>query len=141
MDHGFGFGQQNKITVQVSHTPEQTLIRYRDNGRGLDMERLRARGLEAGLLRGDADAQAIAELIFHPGISSASTVTDISGRGVGMSAVRSIVSDLRGRVDLLLDPGRPGDTYLGFSILLVLPRFNRFADLTVDLQPTPLAAS
>ncbi|RAF76498.1 hypothetical protein DN519_31095, partial [Burkholderia multivorans] len=66
----------------------------RDDGRGLALERIRAIAQERGWLDADAPAlsdEAVAELIFRPGFSTARAVTEVSGRGVGMDAVRSFL--------------------------------------------------
>lgn len=84
-------------------------ITVRDDGRGIDRERILARAREEGLIAGDTAAAAdlvVDEMLFRPGFSTAGSVSEISGRGVGLDAVRSAVATLRGRVALT---GRRGE--------------------------------
>ncbi|MBZ6378335.1 hypothetical protein B5C34_00370 [Pacificimonas flava] len=90
-------------------------IRLSDDGQGLDPDRLRRRAIETGLMS-HADAAATTEtqltrLIFAPGFSTARTVTNVSGRGVGMDVVRSNVERIGGTIEVETMPGR-GTTFL-----------------------------
>ena len=63
-----------------------------DDGRGIDLEKIKAIAVEKNLADAKiSDAQSVAELIFHPGFTTSGQVTQISGRGVGMDAVRSLL--------------------------------------------------
>ncbi len=93
-----------------------------DDGRGLNLERIRSRALERGLVS-DREARRMsaddmARFIFHPGFSTASSVTDISGRGVGMDVVLHNVESLGGSVDLRTTAG--GGTTFRLSLPLTL---------------------
>ncbi len=90
------------IRVTAAIAPSGVEIRIKDDGRGLDLKRIRQKGVERGLVRADeilSDAK-ISNLIFEPGFSTAETVTDISGRGVGLDVVKKEVMNLGGQVDL-----------------------------------------
>lgn len=126
MDHGIetaaerrAAGKPVPATVRLSavHSGAQVLIRVSDDGRGLDAQRLHKRAVEQGLI--DASAQLGEEelfsLILEPGFSTASEVTDISGRGVGMDVVRRSVEALRGSVEISSKPG------WGMTVTLRLP--------------------
>ena len=83
------------------------LIGVSDDGGGIDAEAVRDRAIEKGLVAADAqltEAETFA-LIFQPGFSTAKTVTDVSGRGVGMDVVRQRVESLRGTIDVASKPG------------------------------------
>ncbi len=83
-------------------------LHLEDDGRGLDPNRLWQKGLERGLVSAPEPPsdEAAFELIFHPGFSTASKVTGISGRGMGMDVVRRSIRELNGEVHLYSVPGR-----------------------------------
>ncbi len=78
------------------------IIELRDDGRGLDAEKIRAKAVERGLIGADEvlEERALFDLIFHPGFSTKDEVTDVSGRGVGMDVVRRSVEELRGKLEV-----------------------------------------
>ncbi len=94
------------LTVRPSATELQ--LELADDGRGLDYERIRARAESLGLLAADApaDCRHLSDLIFRPGFSTASEVTALSGRGIGLDAVHAEVQALGGRVGVDSSPGQ-----------------------------------
>ena len=105
------------ITLNAYHKSGSIFIEVGDDGRGLDREALRRKGLDAGLLRpGEeySDDQ-IHELIFHPGLSTAKQISDVSGRGVGMDVVRRNIQDVGGSIQIASQSG------LGSRITICLP--------------------
>src|SRR5205085_8886213 len=84
------------------------LIELADDGGGIDLARVRERGRAAGMIAADADPteQQLIECLFQPGFSTASKVTQISGRGIGMDVVRSEIAALGGRVEVTTAPGK-----------------------------------
>ena len=123
MDHGIeppdvrqARGKRAQATVSLSayHQGGQIVIEISDDGAGLDTDRIRRKAIERGLLSPSPDATATPEeihaLIFAPGFSTADTVTEISGRGVGMDVVRRNIEALRGRVEIRTKRGR-GTTF------------------------------
>ena len=92
-------------------------IEVRDDGGGLKTDIIRKRALERGLIEPDVEYpdEAIHQLIFAPGFSTAATVSSVSGRGVGMDAVRNFIEDLRGAVEVKSETGK------GTSVTLRLP--------------------
>jgi len=128
LDHGVETEQQRldagkpaiaTIHLRGSRNGEHVLIDVEDDGRGVDVAGVRRVAAERGVASAEALAamadEEIAELIFAPGFSTASEVTDLSGRGVGMDAVRAAVGRLGGRVSLANRPG------LGARVRLTLP--------------------
>ncbi len=114
-------GKDEVGTIRVAARREREAIRIevRDDGRGLDLASIRRRAAEAGLLHPDLaedlpDDQ-VAELVFRPGLSTARRVSEISGRGVGMDAVRATLESLGGRVEI---SSRAGE---GTAAVLVVP--------------------
>ncbi len=83
------------------------LIEIRDDGRGLNRDRIRSKAIERGLIDAQAQLsdQEVDELIFLPGFSTAEQVSDLSGRGVGMDVVRRNIESLGGSIELLSNPG------------------------------------
>ena len=108
---------QGVITVDVQQEGNDVSVAFHDDGAGLDVERIRAKALEQGLIASDAtvDGAKAAELIFMPGFSTATTVTGLSGRGIGMDVVRSEVQALGGRIETVTTTGQ------GSSFRMVLP--------------------
>jgi len=89
------------ITLSASHQGGNIVIEVRDDGRGLNRERILAKARERGLAVPDNPRdEEIWALIFEPGFSTAEAVTDVSGRGVGMDVVRSNILSLGGRVEI-----------------------------------------
>ena len=105
------------IIVALSQEGNEVGVEFRDDGAGLDLERIRAKGLALGLLDASAPASDadLANLIFAPGFSTATVVTELSGRGVGMDVVRSEVNAIGGRIETATAAGQ------GTSFKLVLP--------------------
>ncbi|MFN3414808.1 MAG: Hpt domain-containing protein [Caldimonas sp.] len=105
------------IVVALHQEGNEVAIEFRDDGAGLNLARIRERGLAMGLIAPDenpSDAD-LANLIFTPGFSTAETVTELAGRGVGMDVVRSDVNAMGGRIETATAPGQ------GTSFKLVLP--------------------
>ena len=105
------------ITLSAEQRGARILISVSDDGRGIDRSRVRAKAIEKGLIAADAvlSDEEIDQLICAPGFSTAQSVSNISGRGVGMDVVRSNVEALGGRVEISSIPGK------GTSFTLVLP--------------------
>lgn len=111
IDHGIespeertavGKERKGRIILSAQHSGGNVLIKIIDDGKGLDRDVIAAKGVERGLI---ADAVGMSDkevfsLIFQPGFSTAQTVTNVSGRGVGMDVVKKSIDALRGRVEL-----------------------------------------
>jgi two-component system chemotaxis sensor kinase CheA len=131
MDHGIepaprraASGKRSTATIHLSarHSGASVLIGVSDDGGGIDTEAVRSRGIEKGLLVADAqlsEAETFA-LIFQPGFSTAKTITDVSGRGVGMDVVRQRVDALRGTIDVASKPGEGTQVTLRLPLTLAI---------------------
>jgi two-component system chemotaxis sensor kinase CheA len=102
------------VSLMACHRGNSVVITVSDDGRGIDCERIRAKIIAKGLLT-KADAHELSErelisFIWHPGLSTAETITDISGRGVGMDIVKSRIENLSGTVEVRSIPGQ-GTTF------------------------------
>jgi two-component system chemotaxis sensor kinase CheA len=116
MDHGLetpeerraaGKPETGQVTLNAYHKGGHIVIEVRDDGRGIDFERLLAKARKSGMADPAIEygpAQ-LADLIFMPGLSTAEAVSDLSGRGVGMDVVRRNVQSMGGTVDVSSEPG------------------------------------
>ena len=98
------------ITLDAYHQANQLIVEVSDDGRGIDLEKVKAKALHKGLIsQGEATRMApseILDLIFRPGFSTAEEITEISGRGVGLDVVRSVLHRLKGTVELETNAGK-----------------------------------
>ncbi|HEV7675726.1 MAG TPA: chemotaxis protein CheA [Candidatus Angelobacter sp.] len=103
------------VRLDAYHQGNEIVIEVSDDGRGIDREMLIAKAVERGLLKpGDASVLGEADinnLIFHPGLSTAKEITSISGRGVGMDVVKTVLEKLKGTVSIRSTEGK-GTTFL-----------------------------
>lgn len=117
-----GKSPQGEIRIRAYQEAGQFVIEIADDGRGVDLERVKAKAVASKLVReadlaGMTDAE-ISRFIFEPGFSTAAAVTNVSGRGVGMDVVRSNIESVRGSVELATTKGR--GTRLNLRIPLTL---------------------
>jgi len=131
MDHGIetastraARGKRPTATIHLSarHSGASVLIGVSDDGGGIDTEAVRGRAIEKGIVAADAhltEAETYA-LIFQPGFSTAKTVTDVSGRGVGMDVVRQRVDSLRGSIDVASKRGEGTEVTLRLPLTLAI---------------------
>ncbi|GAB2501701.1 Hpt domain-containing protein [Lysobacter humi (ex Lee et al. 2017)] len=107
-----GKPEEGTIRIAVRREGSEVVLEVGDDGRGLDREAIRRRGIERGLIREDAPlAQSDLDmLIFEPGFSTADEVSRLAGRGVGMDVVASEVRQLGGTIDIRTEQGR-GTTF------------------------------
>ena len=104
---------EGAVRIRVAREATEVVVRVADDGRGLDREAIRQRGVERGLIRADAnlgDEQVLA-LITQPGFSTASEVTQLAGRGVGMDVVANEIKQLGGSLAIESQPGQ-GTTFV-----------------------------
>lgn len=96
-----------QITLKVSHEGNEVVIEFRDDGAGLDFERIRAHALESGLINRDEDVddKRLTNLIFVPGFTTA-TLSSLAGRGVGMDVVKSETAAVGGRISVETESGQ-----------------------------------
>jgi two-component system chemotaxis sensor kinase CheA len=96
------------VKLSAFHQGGSVVIHIEDDGRGLDAEKVRKKAVSQGLIRPDEELtpDALRDLIFRPGFSTADQVTDVSGRGVGMDVVRTNIEALNGSISLESEPGR-----------------------------------
>jgi two-component system chemotaxis sensor kinase CheA len=133
VDHGIelpaervsaGKPEVSTIQLEARHEGSYVMIRVSDDGRGVDPVKVRAKAVEKGLL-GTVEAQRLSEedvvrLIFNNGFSLAEQVTDISGRGVGMDAVRTVIESMNGSTDIKTAVGQGTHFYIRLPLTLAI---------------------
>lgn len=124
-----GKATQGTITLDAFHRGNRVFVQIADDGRGLDLEKIRAKAIAKGIVSA-ADAERLTrsqvyQLIWEPGFSTAEKVTEVSGRGMGMDIVRSKIENINGTVELDSTPGA------GTTITIKLP-------LTLAILPSLL---
>ncbi|HUN96090.1 MAG TPA: chemotaxis protein CheA [Bradyrhizobium sp.] len=109
--------EQGRIELHAVHSGAQVLVTVRDNGGGLNTARIRAKAEEQGLIAAGAalSDNEVHQFLFHPGFSTAQTISALSGRGVGMDVVKRTIENMRGSIDLSTKPGQ------GTTVTLRLP--------------------
>jgi len=136
VDHGIespeerlaaGKPAEGQIRLLIARRQDRVSLTLSDDGRGIDPEKVLAKAKKIGLVPEDQEfdqTQEVTELLFRPGFSTGEGVTDISGRGVGLDAVRATLTSLGGRVSVQSEPGRGTafelDLPLTLAILQVL---------------------
>ncbi|PQP81898.1 chemotaxis protein CheA [Paenibacillus sp. PCH8] len=104
-----GKPSKGRITLTSFHEENHVVIRFSDDGKGIDGEKIKASALDKGIISEEQAArlttQESVHLIFEPGFSTASSVSDVSGRGVGMDIVRSQIGRLNGIIDIDTEVG------------------------------------
>jgi two-component system chemotaxis sensor kinase CheA len=125
-----GKPREGTVTLDASHRGNSIVIQIRDDGKGLDSNKIRAKAVQKGMMTAaDADKltdQQAYQLIWEPGLSTAEKITEVSGRGMGMDIVRSKIEQINGMVELDSAPGQ------GTTITIKLP-------LTLAILPSLLA--
>ncbi len=115
---------QGTVTLDAYHQGNQIVIEVSDDGHGIDRDKLIAKALERGILKaGDVPLLSEADvndLIFHPGLSTAEQITAISGRGVGMDVVKTVLNQLKGSVSIKSAPGKGTTFYLKVPLTLAI---------------------
>lgn len=112
-----GKPETGTITLKAYHKGGNIIIEISDDGKGLNREKIIEKAIERKLIKSaeNLSDQEIYALIFHAGFSTAETITDVSGRGVGMDVVKGAMDEMRGSVEIHSTPGR------GTTMLMKLP--------------------
>ncbi len=123
-----GKGEYGELHLTARQEGNEIRITVSDDGAGVDLDKVRARAVELGLLSQDepATAEQLEAMLFQPGFTTARTVTEVAGRGIGLDVVKSELAAIGGRVRLETEPGK------GTRFLIRLP-------LTLALTPVVLA--
>jgi two-component system, chemotaxis family, sensor histidine kinase and response regulator PixL len=115
-----GKQEQGIIEIRAYHQGSQTIIEVRDDGQGLNLDKIKRKGIQLGLIAADSDGNSynytptedeLLELLFSPGFSTANKVSEISGRGMGLDIVRSQLHSLSGSISIHSSPNQ-GTTFI-----------------------------
>jgi len=135
------------LSLSVSRLSDQVLLEIRDDGRGMDPARIRAKAIAQGLLNeqqaADLTAQELLLLICSPGFSTAATVTDISGRGVGMDVVQNGIQSIGGTLTIDSRPGH-GSTFtlrLPVSVAIIHALMVRCGELLLAVPVSAITST
>lgn len=133
VDHGVESSEERRqqkkpeiatITLNAYQGGNQIFVEVSDDGRGLDLKKIKAKAIERGLatpeMIANMDKEDIYNFIFSPGFSTSDVVTDISGRGVGMNVVQETVNELNGSVVIESEPGMGTRFILSFPLTLAI---------------------
>ena len=131
IDHGIempdirraaGKSAKGIVHLAAQHSGDSVLVTIRDDGAGLDKERIRAKAIERGLITPTSELtdKEIFNLIFAPGFSTAQKVTSVSGRGVGMDVVKKAIEALRGTIDIDSTSGKGSVITLRIPLTLAI---------------------
>lgn len=103
-----GKPEVGNIRLKVRQESDEIILTVTDDGSGINLDRVRSKAIESGILKPDQEIseQALLSAIFEAGFSTADAVSQISGRGVGLDAVRSDITALGGRIDVSNTPGQ-----------------------------------
>lgn len=138
-----GKPRQGVVTLEAFHRGNSIVIEVRDDGRGLDTDRILRKALDKGLIN-EADAQRmtprqIQQLIWEPGLSTAQKITDISGRGMGMDIVKTKIEELSGTVEVSSVQGQGTTISIKLPLTLaILPSL--MVDISRDVFAMPMEA-
>ncbi|GAK69541.1 chemotaxis protein CheA [Agrobacterium rubi TR3 = NBRC 13261] len=111
-----------RITLVARQSGGEVTITIRDDGRGIDRQRVRAKAESSGIIAANATLsdQDLLQLIFEPGFSTAAQITNLSGRGVGMDVVKKSVEALRGLINITSTPGAGSEVSLAIPLTLAI---------------------
>jgi two-component system, chemotaxis family, sensor kinase CheA len=108
--HALGKSAQGQLLIRASQETDQVVIEVMDDGRGIDPDIIRSKAVEKGLLDADSskrlNRQEAINLIMLPGLSTAGALSDLSGRGVGMDAVRHAINRVNGSFNISSESGK-----------------------------------
>lgn len=150
IDHGIeppdaraaaGKGRAGRIQLSAKQESSHIVISVRDDGAGMNAERIRKKALEKGLITPD---QQLSEedaynLVFMPGFSTAEQVSETSGRGVGLDVVKKVISDFNGIIEVRSEPGAGTEFILKMPLTLaIIPAL--LVEVSSELFAVPLTA-
>ncbi|SPF43736.1 CheA signal transduction histidine kinase [Syntrophobacter sp. SbD1] len=131
VDHGIEIPQERvaagkeptgTIIISAEQKGGNIVIDIEDDGRGLDVQRIREKAIDRGIISSSEqpDEKAIFDMIFHPGFSTKDKVTEVSGRGVGMDVVKKCVERLRGKIEISSQFGKGSAFHMKLPLTMAI---------------------
>lgn len=121
-----GKSSKGRIELSAYQQGNRTVIEIRDDGKGINLERIAEKAIAQDLLSAteveDISEGQLLELMFHPGFSTAESVSDLSGRGVGLDVVRSQIEALDGNLSIRSEPGKGTSFILQFPLAVTITK-------------------
>lgn len=152
LDHGLelpddriaiGKPRTGNVVLSATHEGNQIIISIKDDGRGIDPERIARKAIDKGLVTEDQIAamsqKEVLDLIFLPGFSTKEQATDLSGRGVGMDVVRTNIRKLNGLIEIRSELGRGSEFILKLPLTLAIIQ-SLLVEVENEVYSIPLAA-
>lgn len=152
LDHGLetpdervaaGKPRKGNLILSAAHEGNQIVISIKDDGKGVDTEKVARKAREKGLVTDEQLAamgqREILDLIFLPGFSTKEKATDLSGRGVGMDVVRTNIKKLNGIIDIRSEPGQGSEFILKLPLTLAIIQ-SLLVEVEGETYSVPLAA-
>jgi len=152
VDHGIespaerisaGKPAQGTVKLDSYHHGNQIVVEVSDDGRGIDKNKLINKAIECNVITAadvpNMSENQVLELVFHPGLSTAAQVTNISGRGVGMDVVRTVLNRLKGTISIKTAMGKGATFYLKVPLTLAIIKALLFR-VTDRIYAVPLAS-
>jgi two-component system, chemotaxis family, sensor kinase CheA len=152
LDHGLelpaerveaGKNSTGTVVLSANHEGNHIIISIKDDGKGIDADRISRKAIEKGLISEDQVAtmsqKEILDLIFLPGFSTKEKATDLSGRGVGMDVVKTNIKKLNGMIEIKTELGKGSEFILKLPLTLAIIQ-SLLVEVENEIYSVPLAA-
>lgn len=112
------------LRLSAKHEQDNVVITIEDDGKGMPVDKIRKKAIEKNIITEETakkmSREEIVNLSFHPGLSTAESVNNIAGRGVGMDAVRAVVEEMKGHITIETEEGKGTKVIIGLPLTLAI---------------------